>query len=34
LDYTAVKITAKTREGKEIFANPMLLLRHCNKITY
>jgi hypothetical protein len=26
LNYTAVKITAKTREGKEIFANPMLLL--------
>jgi hypothetical protein len=26
LDYTAVKITAKTREGKEIFTNPMLLL--------
>ena len=26
LDYTAVKITAKTREGKEIFANPMLLI--------
>ena len=26
LNYTAVKITAKTREGKEIFANPMLLI--------
>ena len=26
LDYRAVKITAKTREGKEIFANPMLLI--------
>jgi hypothetical protein len=26
LDYTAVKITAKTRGGKEIFTNPMLLI--------
>jgi hypothetical protein len=26
LDYTAVKITARTREGKEIFENPMLLI--------
>jgi hypothetical protein len=26
LNYTAVKITAKTRDGKEIFANPMLLI--------
>ena len=26
LYYRAVKITAKTREGKEIFANPMLLI--------
>ena len=26
LDYTAVKITAKTREGKEIFTSPMLLI--------
>jgi hypothetical protein len=26
LDYTAVKITVKTRDGKEIFANPMLLV--------
>lgn len=25
-DYAAVKITAKTREGKEIFQNPMLLI--------
>ena len=26
LDYRAVKITAKNREGKEIFTNPMLLI--------
>lgn len=26
MDYTAVKITARTREGKEIFENPMLLI--------
>ena len=26
LDYTAVKITAKNRDGKEIFINPMLLI--------
>ena len=26
LDYTVVKITSKTRDGKEIFANPMLLI--------
>ena len=26
LDYTAVKITAKNRDGQEIFTNPMLLI--------
>ena len=26
LDYTAVKITAKSRDGQEIFTNPMLLI--------